>query len=674
MTPIRTRATKRTVVAAALAAVVGGLILTVTPLASAAAPPVAQDIDALGCQSEKPCTPWLFTAPGDDVTMTAATLSDYTVTDPITGKVVDSTAAPAVTLAGDTAFQVGPVDGLSDGRPYDVVATIKWTVTNDAGSDSATATLHWRQGNATFTDDANDRSFWKGGPTSYTFDPAAVFRDRFGSEAPARAYVQVGPTDGSAGDLTSTVNADGTITLTRHTWPTKATTGFLDQVALRWCMPVTGTPSIPASTDCDPANFENRHGELARTSVAVQYPQPVDVSGAKDDSDVYVQVGKSVPSSIIKNDVLGSWDTVAFPWWVGVDPAGAAMHNGVPYAFVGAQVAGVTGETHSHVTAVSSADPAMQNRKAGAPFTWDYSPDGADNTQSFEVHGDTIGDDALGLQICPVYPDALADGLCKTTRLTVHTVPRVAANDDAASTDPNVTVNVDVLNNDSVNNVPTPTAVQVVSSSVPAGVKVTVAKDRTVSVTADKRYVGKTVAFDYRDVEKAGEARATVRVKVRAAAAPVVGPTARDDHAEGRTGEQIKVPVLANDRWTGTPKVALLSAPKGVKARVVRGNVVVTVPHRLGGGADEVLRYRLTDSTGKSDTAKITVATLAQSTTGGALTPSLPDPPTTPVAATTASASMREGHVPVWVSAGGGLLALVVATGGALLVRRRRTL
>ncbi|MDP3968451.1 MAG: hypothetical protein Q8Q02_09220 [Nocardioides sp.] len=138
---------------------------------------------------------------------------------------------------------------------------------------------------------------------------------------------------------------------------------------------------------------------------------------------------------------------------------------------------------------------------------------------------------------------------------------------------------------------------------------------------------------------------------------PVVGPDARNDDAVATVGVSRRVPVLANDVYTGDAAVSIVasSVPAGVQATVdARGRVAVTVPRRLA-GREVRFRYRLVDETGLSDTATVTVTT----------------PPIVVVGADRALAAGGPddgGPPPVWPVS----LLVLLGIGAAVLVATRR--
>lgn len=129
------------------------------------------------------------------------------------------------------------------------------------------------------------------------------------------------------------------------------------------------------------------------------------------------------------------------------------------------------------------------------------------------------------------------------------------------------------------------------------------------------------------------------------------GPNAVNDAKTGYAATAISVPVTANDKFVGTPRVRILSAPKGISAKVSDRNVVVTIPKRLA-GTTQTLTYRLTDRNGADD-ARIRVTTPAVATTG----------------AEHVLGSPADGQRSWTLMAGG---ATALAAGGLVLARRKQ--
>lgn len=230
--------------------------------------------------------------------------------------------------------------------------------------------------------------------------------------------------------------------------------------------------------------------------------------------------------------------------------------------------------------------------------------------------GSVPGTEVLDYRLCHGHPtDA---GCSETSQITIHVTPEVAAVNDTAATEPGAPVTVPVLANDVFNDVMSdsewaPTMkraeVSLVEGSLPDDVEAVVHSDRTVTVTAPEAYAGKSVSGEYRLRDFTGTSTARFTVEVGAQPEPVVPPKARDDKASSVHGVPVDVRVLANDQFKGEGKVRVIegSVPKGVKAKVNdRGIVTLTAPKRLAGESYS-LQYRLTDRTGKSDTATIRV-------------------------------------------------------------------
>ncbi len=274
--------------------------------------------------------------------------------------------------------------------------------------------------------------------------------------------------------------------------------------------------------------------------------------------------------------------------------------------------------------------------------------------------GDQPGDHVMTATFCLAWPTPAPDRLCDTETLTVHVRPPGNAVDDLANADPGAPVTVPVLGNDVFTDRPgDPATVTLVD--VPADVTAVLGPDRTVSVTAPEARRGEVVELTYRLTDFTGVDEAQVRVLVSDPGGPTpdptptpdpeptpdptptpepeptpeptpdptptpepeptpeptpdptpepeqpVAPDAVDDEVEIGTSRERFVRVLRNDVWAGAPEVELLGrSPEGLTARVAGRTVVVEAAPRLAGEVVTV-RYRLTDESGLSDTATVTV-------------------------------------------------------------------
>lgn len=240
------------------------------------------------------------------------------------------------------------------------------------------------------------------------------------------------------------------------------------------------------------------------------------------------------------------------------------------------------------------------------------------------------------------------------------------ARDDVLSVLEGDAASVDVLGNDDY----TDPATVILIDDAPEGMTADLAADGGLAVTVVEGYEGsETVRLGYGldDIGGSDTATVTVNVEMLPEDEPpaVKGPTARDDRESLQTGKPTPVKVLANDRYTGKPKVQVItdSLPKGVRAKVDdKGRVVVTVD-RSQAGKPLSFRYRLTDKTGKSDTARVTVVTPPVIVTGAER-----DLPTT--AAASPAAVQESVEQSRWL--GAGLVAAGIALLGAAVSRRRR--
>ncbi|MEP9384608.1 hypothetical protein [Nocardioides sp. KR10-350] len=413
--------------------------------------------------------------------------------------------------------------------------------------------------------------------------------------------------------------------------------------------PVDSSLTYPSYSSSEPysVEFKNADGAVVATLGVYAHYSAAPAAPTTSRSDGWVNVNDANQVAVSIDDEIAD-DNYGGGEWVGAVLDASQMSYG--------RAVIVKTPTRGHLT------KGYSTNRLGVG---DWLIDDGDLNVVYQDDSGERGEDSFVVDICAAYPV----DICTRKTVYVHTTPEVDARPDTKTLRSGTASVVKVLSNDvytdinlDVPRTPAPEKASVTLGKVPAGLHASVTRNRAVRVSGKPG----TYRVGYTLRDWTGTSKSTITVKVRSNAAPVTGPTARDDHAAGRTGKPIKVSVLKNDHYTGKAKVTLLGATKGVRARVVGGKVLVTVPHRLGGDADEVVRYRLTDATGKSDTARVTVLTLAYSVTGGALKPTLPKTAKT----VGAPAATQADHSDLgWVAAaGGGVLAL----GGVLLVRRRR--
>jgi nitrous oxidase accessory protein NosD len=182
--------------------------------------------------------------------------------------------------------------------------------------------------------------------------------------------------------------------------------------------------------------------------------------------------------------------------------------------------------------------------------------------------------------------------------------PPVAQADSASATQDSP-VTIDVLANDSD---PDGDALTVIGASQPLSGVATVNADGTITYIPNVGYTGvDTFNYTISDGE-AGESSATVIVVVNAL--PNTPPTAADDAAQTQVDIAVTIDVLANDSDAeGEPlTIASLGAPTN-GTLTIEGTVVLYTPS-TGFVGDDSFTYTINDTSGGSDTARVTVTVL----------------------------------------------------------------
>ncbi|TGN64204.1 hypothetical protein EXE59_09760 [Nocardioides eburneiflavus] len=556
-----------------------------------------------------------------DARITDVSVVNATATHRVTGEVIDiddpavSLGEPERTRASrwdesveyrvsqrlNVDFGHAPEDG-----PWVRTASVEYTVEDANGTDTAAVTLTTSDVPQTT---GEGRMYWQGGPMSFDFDPAAEFEARYGRILPAGATVADvsvqgtglprGPVSGHVVD-----NGDGTWTHSGD-FPTTA--------------PGNGTGD-DLSESIDMRFVDADGNDLVRLSLPVYYRDPVDVSTVAGEGEYWVAANGSVSVPLMANDFVGPQD-----WGhIASDPNvhGEGILVGTTYQGRGGApaITGFSGEEHGAFSSVNGSRPLY--REPGTPVITgfdgevinngalrapeSYLPSQVDRAGESYAYaaGSTPGTDVVTYTVCPDYPDAVANGLCRAADVTIHVVPRLNAQPDFDSTDPNTPVTIPVLDNDLVNDVPARARVEVVEASLPGDVTATVNSDRTVTVTAPEDYAGRTVQFEYNLIEPTLTSKATVTVEVGAPAEPPVveptPPTAVDDVLTVTEGQSGSLNLVDNDVvYSEAAHMYLVEpfeVPSGVGiTRSTNGLVTVRVEAGYDGPATLTYRYNLWD-------------------------------------------------------------------------------
>ena len=225
----------------------------------------------------------------------------------------------------------------------------------------------------------------------------------------------------------------------------------------------------------------------------------------------------------------------------------------------------------------------------------------ADNTVTYTPNPDYAGPDSFTYEVS----DGLGATVTGTVTVTVRPLPDdPVAVDDTESLNEDASVTIAVLANDSD---PDEGAVlSVRSAAKPKTGSATVNADNTVTYEPNADFNGED-SFTYTVVDDTGRtATATVRVSV--AAVDDDPPVATDYSVRTNENEAVVIDVLANDRDPDgqTLTVAITSQPgEGTAVRNADDTITYTPATDFLGV--ESFEYRVTDPTGRSATATVTV-------------------------------------------------------------------
>ncbi len=200
----------------------------------------------------------------------------------------------------------------------------------------------------------------------------------------------------------------------------------------------------------------------------------------------------------------------------------------------------------------------------------------------------------------------ISDGHGGTDTATVTvTVTHVnhppVANDDAATTDEDVPVTVDVVANDSD---PDGDALTMTAVTQGAHGSVAIAGNQAKYTPAAGWSGTDTFTYTIGDGH-GGSDTATVTVTVRAVNAP---PVAKDDAATTDSGVAVTVLVLANDTDPDGDTLTITSVTQGANGTVViNAGVSVTYTPTLGFAGTDTFRYTISDGNGGTASATVTI-------------------------------------------------------------------
>ena len=235
------------------------------------------------------------------------------------------------------------------------------------------------------------------------------------------------------------------------------------------------------------------------------------------------------------------------------------------------------------LTVVSTTQPSNGNVAINEDGTITYTPnENFNGTDSFEY---TIEDE-----------DGLQD--TATVTITVNSVnDGLVANDDFATTDEGVSVDINILANDSD---PDGDQFAVESFTQPSNGNVTVNLDGTYKYTPAEGFNG-TDTFTYTITDGEVNSTATVTITVDG------NPMAQDDEATTEFETTVTVDVLDNDSDDeGEVEITEVTDPSNGTVTLNDDGTITYTPND-GFEGEDTFTYTITDNSGKTDTATVTV-------------------------------------------------------------------
>ncbi|WP_203653028.1 CshA/CshB family fibrillar adhesin-related protein [Demequina activiva] len=207
----------------------------------------------------------------------------------------------------------------------------------------------------------------------------------------------------------------------------------------------------------------------------------------------------------------------------------------------------------------------------------------SDGTVTYTPDTDFSGADSF------TYTVQDAEGQEVTATVTVAVTPLAAS--DAASTQVDVAVDIDVLDNDHGS------ALEVVAVTQPADGVVTITADGSVEYTPNPGYSG-IDSFTYTVEDAAGQ-------QVSAAVAVRVTPTAADDASFTTADTSVDIEVLANDVGTDLTVASVTEPAHG--AAVVNSDDTIAYTPAAGFSGTDTFTYTARDADGQEVAATVTV-------------------------------------------------------------------
>jgi hypothetical protein len=190
-----------------------------------------------------------------------------------------------------------------------------------------------------------------------------------------------------------------------------------------------------------------------------------------------------------------------------------------------------------------------------------------------------------------------------SARVTVRVRPRTAPEprDDAATTFQDTPVRVGVLKNDRD---PNGDPLTVTSVTQPDRGSAAIDRDGTIVYTPEDGFTG-TDKFGYSVTDgRRGVGNATVVIAVL----PRTAPEAKDDVATTQQGARVTIPVLRNDSDPNGDRLAITSATRPARGKVVvDGSRFIVYTPRLGFIGNDTFAYTVTDGNRGFSTATVTV-------------------------------------------------------------------
>lgn len=493
----------------------------------------------------------------DDGSFTYSPDANYYGSDSFTYTVNNGSGTDVATVSITVNPTDDPVTVVNDTATVNEDGTVTIEVlANDSVPDgvSTITVTHVDQGTATVVD----------GKIVYTPDPntsglhkfAYTVTDADGDTATAAVNVTVNPTDDpvTATDDTATVAEDGEVTINvaaNDTAPDGGATVTIISAPTNGTATVSGTRVFytpdpgTSGTDTFTYTLTDQDGDTATATVTVTVTA-VDDDVVAEDDEVAVDEDGTVTIDVLAND--------------SVDDGGATI---------------------SIVNLVNGTVEVVNGQIVYTPVP------------------NTSGTQTLIYQVT----DADGDSDTATVTITINpTDDPVTAVTDAASTNENTAVTIDVLANDIA---PDGGAEVISVSADPRQGTAVINTDGTITYTPNPNTVGPQ-RFAYTVQDANGDtSTAIVNITVTAVDDPV---NANDDTAQVDEDGTVTIDVLANDSvpdgGATITDITLADTAQG-DAQIVNGTIVYTPTANTSG--TQTLTYTVTDADGDTDTATVTI-------------------------------------------------------------------